>query len=94
MLKRIQHPFQSARSDFQGARNEFQGAKSNFQAAKIDFQGAATRGVSGVLSALINHHKEGKAHRSHDERLALRHLGRMLKKSAYGEREKNGSICI
>ena len=40
MLKRIQHPFQSARSDFQGARNEFQGAKSNFQAAKIDFQGA------------------------------------------------------
>ena len=40
MLKRIQHPFQSARSDFQGARNEFQGAQSNFQAAKIDFQGA------------------------------------------------------
>ena len=101
MLKRIQHPFQSARNDFQGARNKFQGAKSDFgsakidfQCAKIDFQGAATRGVSGVLSALINHHKEGKAHRSHDERLALRHLGRMLKKSAYGEREKNGSICI
>ena len=38
MLKRIQHPFQSARSDFQGARNEFQNAKSNFQAAKIDFR--------------------------------------------------------
>ena len=49
MLKRIQHPFQSARNDFQGARNKIQNAKSDFgssridfQYAKIDFQGAKT----------------------------------------------------
>ena len=53
MLKRIQHPFQSARNDFQGARNKFEGARSDFESAKIDFQVAKIDFQEYLLQLLV-----------------------------------------